>query len=68
MRVYLDNNVLIDIEQGKLNEEEFLSKPNKEYYYSDAHLGELLEARGNPKVSQEGRLDLIQGFVVRSAY
>lgn len=59
MRVYLDNNVLIDIVQGKLNEEEFLSKPNTEYYYSDAHLGELLEARGNPKVSQEGRLDLI---------
>lgn len=59
MRVYLDNNVLIDIVQGKLNEEEFLSKPNTEYYYSEAHLGELLEARGNPKVSQEGRLDLI---------
>ena len=51
--------MLIDIVQGKLNEEEFLSKPNTEYYYSDAHLGELLEARGNPKVSQEGRLDLI---------
>ena len=59
MRVYLDNNVLIDIVQGNLNEEEFLSKPNTEYYYSDAHLGELLEARGNSKVSQEGRVDLI---------
>ena len=59
MRVYLDNNVLVDIEQGKLNEKSFLSIPNAEYFYSDAHLGELLEARGTPKVSQEGRLDLI---------
>ena len=30
-----------------------------EYYYSDAHLNELLEAKGITKVSQDGRLDLI---------
>lgn len=59
MKAYLDNNVLVDIEQGKFNVEDFLSRPNTEYYYSDAHLGELLEARENPKVSQDGRLDLI---------
>jgi hypothetical protein len=59
MRVYLDNNVLVDVEQGKLKEEFFLSRPNTEYYYSDAHLGELLEARGNTKVSQKDRLKLI---------
>lgn len=59
MKVYLDNNVLVDIEQGKIKEEDFLLRPDTEYYYSDAHLGELLEARGNPKVSQDGRLDLI---------
>lgn len=59
MRVYLDNNVLVDVEQGKIKEVDLRSKPNTEYYYSDAHLGELLEARGNPKVSHDGRLDLI---------
>ena len=59
MIVYLDNNVLIDIEQGKLKEGSFLSQFNIGYYYSDAHLEELLEAQDNPKVSQEGRLDLI---------
>ncbi len=59
MKAYLDNNVLVDIEQGIFKVEDFLAQPNTKYYYSDAHLGELLEARENPKVSQDGRLDLI---------
>jgi len=59
MKAYLDNNVLVDIETGKYKLEEFLVKPDIEYYYSDAHMNELLEAKGNPKVSQDGRLDLI---------
>lgn len=59
MKVYLDNNVLVDIESGKYSADTFLSIPDIEYYYSDAHINELLEAKGNPKVSQEGRLRLI---------
>lgn len=59
MKVYLDNNVLVDIEAGKCPVESFLTIPNTDYYYSDAHLNELLEAKGNPKVSQDERLDLI---------
>lgn len=59
MKVYLDNNVLVDIEAGMYQLEIFCALPDVEYYYSDAHLNELLEARGNSKVSQEGRLDLI---------
>ena len=59
MIVYLDNNVLVDIEAGKYQLENFCALPNVDYYYSDAHLNELLEAKGNPKVSQEERLDLI---------
>ena len=43
MKAYLDNNILIDIEYGKYLLSEFLSVPGIEYYYSDAHLGELLE-------------------------
>ena len=59
MKVYLDNNVLVDIESGKYQLEIFRALPDVEYYFSDSHLNELLEAKGNTKVSQEGRLDLI---------
>ena len=43
MKVYLDNNVLVDIEYGKCRVSDFLSKPYVAYYYSDAHLNELLK-------------------------
>lgn len=59
MKVYLDNNVFADIEDGEYQVEDFLSIPDVEYYYSDAHISELLEAKGNSKVSQEDRLKLI---------
>lgn len=59
MKVYLDNNVLVDIEDGRYSLSDFLLVQNIEYYYSDAHLSELLEAVDNPRVSQEGRLELI---------
>ncbi len=42
MRVYLDNNILIDIEDGVYVLDEFLTKPRTDYYYSDAHISELL--------------------------
>ena len=60
MRVYLDNNVLVDIEYGNYKVSDFIAKPYVENYYSDAHLNELLEAVGNPNVSQDGRLKLIE--------
>lgn len=59
MKVYLDNNVLVDIESGKYQLSDFISINNADYYYSDAHLEELLEAKGNAKISQEGRLALL---------
>lgn len=59
MKVYLDNNVLVDLENGKYGLSDFLSIQNAEYYYSEAHINELLEAIGNPKVSQKDRLELI---------
>ena len=59
MKVYLDNNVLVDIEDGKNNLSDFITIQHVEYYYSEAHLNELLEASSNPKVSQNGRLELI---------
>lgn len=42
MRVYLDNNVLIDIEKNEYNLMDFLSITGVEYYYSNAHISELL--------------------------
>lgn len=59
MKVYPDNNVLVDIEARKYSADTFLLIPDVAYYYSDAHMNELLEAKENPKVSQDGRLRLI---------
>ena len=59
MKVYIDNNVLVDIEVKKYSVEDFTGMSGATYYYSDAHINELLEAKGNYKVSQEGRLSLI---------
>lgn len=42
MRVYLDNNILIDVEENVYSTNDFLSIPKVEYYYSDAHISELL--------------------------
>lgn len=42
MKVYLDNNVLVDIETGKYQLDSFLSKPLAEYYYSEVHMDELM--------------------------
>lgn len=59
MNIYLDNNVFVDIEMGSYSPESFLLKKGCVYHFSDAHLNELLEGLGNPKISQEGRLNLI---------
>ena len=59
MKVYMDNNVLVDIEVGKYSVEDFTGMSGATYYYSDAHIKELLGAKSNPKVSQRGRLSLI---------
>lgn len=66
MKVYLDNNVLVDIETGEFSVDTFSAMPHVEYYYSEAHLNELLEAKGNPKVSQGGRLSLISQLCGRN--
>jgi hypothetical protein len=66
MKVYLDNNVLVDIEAGKYSVEDFAGMSGATYYYSDAHINELLEAKGNPKVSQRGRLCLISQLCGRN--
>lgn len=58
-KAYLDNNVIVDIEDGKYSVKQFLNKYDYAYYFSYAHIEELLEAKGNPKISQSGRLNLL---------
>ena len=65
-KVYLDNNVYVDIEMNNLKIEQFESKKDCSYSFSDAHLCELLEAKGNKRVSQEGRLALISKLCGRN--
>ncbi len=66
VKAYLDNNVYVDIEMGNLHTEQFLSKSDYAYYFSDAHMNELLEAKGNERVSQERRLRLISKICGRN--
>lgn len=42
MRIYLDNNILIYIENGKYDLSQFLSVSDAEYYYSEIHMDELM--------------------------
>ena len=44
-KVYLDNNILVDIEAGVYKVEDFTSVSQTLYYYSDAHLNELLKRK-----------------------
>lgn len=59
MKVYLDNNVIVGIEEGDYSLSLFTSLPCAEYYYSAAHVEELIEGKDNPKISVERRLATI---------
>ena len=59
-KVYLDNNVLIDIESNKYQFEDFVDLPNVEYYYSEAHIGELLNGTGKHPELKNVRLQTIE--------
>ena len=63
MRVYLDNNVFADIEDGVYQLGDFLSIPNAEYYYSDVHMSELLNGLDNVIIGlKERRLKTIESI------
>lgn len=65
-KAYLDNNIFVSIEAGDYFISQFLNKNNYTYYFSEAHMEELLEARNNPKVSQSERLNLISKLCDRN--
>lgn len=66
IKVYLDNNIIVDIEDGKILVDLFLNRGDCAYYFSQAHIEELLEAKDNPKVSQRGRLNLLSKLCGRN--
>lgn len=55
MKVYLDNNVFVDIEEGAYQLATFMSIPIAEYYYSDVHMSELLNGLDKQIPGLEGR-------------
>lgn len=59
MKVYLDNNIIVGIEEGSYSLSLFKSCTGVEYYYSAAHVDELIEGKGNPKISVDKRLTTI---------
>jgi hypothetical protein len=55
MNIYLDNNIIIDIEDGKYTKEELLFKighPQSKIFFSSVHLTEADEMTGNDKVQK----------------
>ena len=67
MTVYLDNNIFVDIEEGNYSLNDFLNIKNAEYYYSDAHINELLNGldKSIPKL-KETRLETINKICGRN--
>ena len=57
---YLDNNVLVEIEQKALNISTFTSLQNSKIYFSPTHIEELIEGQGIDSLSVEKRLKLIE--------
>ena len=59
-KVYLDSNVLIEIENNSLLEQSLMSIEDNAYFYSSAHVEELVVATDVSKVSHLERLMLIK--------
>lgn len=59
MKIYLDNCVLIDVEDGKYSAADFLSIENATYYYSDPHLHEYNKAVKSMPQIESLRLETI---------
>lgn len=59
MKVYPDNNIIVGIEERNYDLSLFKSFPGVEYYYSAAHVDELIEGKDNPKISVDKRMHTI---------
>ena len=68
MKVYPDNNVLVDIEAGKYSAEMFMSISDVVYYYSDAHMNELWRPKEIQKCRRRVGWGLFQSYVDVTTY
>ena len=59
---YLDNNILVDIEQENVSLSDFLSLQGVKYYFSPSHIEELIEGETINKLSINKRLELIEAL------
>lgn len=59
MKVYLDNNIIVGIEEGYYNLSLFKSFSGVKFYYSAAHVDELIEGKDNSQMSVDKRLATI---------
>lgn len=60
MKAYLDNNILVYVENGILKIEDFLSKSGVNYYFSEIHMDELMNGLDNHPELKEKRLRTIE--------
>ena len=60
MRVYLDNNILVDIEVGAIQAGRFSSLNNTTYYFSEAHMDELLNGLEKHPELKDSRLHTLE--------
>lgn len=58
-KVYLDNNVYVDIEDNTFKENDFIEKSNFNYFFSSSIIEELLEGEKIPQLNVERRIQLI---------
>lgn len=60
MKVYLDNNILVYLENGKYSLNDFLSDSSVEYFYSEIHMDELMNGLDKHPDLKEIRLRTIE--------
>lgn len=60
MRIYLDNNILVDIENEDYSLNDFCSVPNVDYFYSEVHMDELMNGLDSHPELKDTRLHTIE--------
>lgn len=59
MKVYPDNNILVYLESGKYQMNQFLSVQDAQYYFSEIHMDELMNGLDNNPELKDVRLNTI---------
>lgn len=67
MRVYLDNNILVNVENNSLEIDSFIKNPLVDYYYSETHIDELINGLEKHPELKETRLQTL-GLICGTNY